>query len=347
MPRKPEYLSPSAYKCYVEDPVEYFRRYLATTRPPKFPQTQPMAAGSAFDSFVKSYLHGALFGKGHKDTARYELDAIFCAEVESHNRTWAKPVGKYLFAAYQESGALADLMLELQASIDEPRFEFDLKGEVRGTREPVEGVVQGVILMGKPDLRFINSEGAHVIYDWKVNGYCSYSNTSPKPGYVQLRDGTKGFWERLGQHKNAFVQNYRGMMVNTGDYLERIEEDWARQLATYGWLLGEQVGAEIITGIDQIACNGDRPDLEGRPRLRIASHRMRVSQDFQYRALDGYQYLWGILSDIGTDKFYFFRDMSFEESKLKCDSIERETETLADPETPSDIRWAHQIARGQ
>lgn len=345
MPRKPEYISPSAYKLYLEDQPEYFRRYLAEKRPPKFPQTEPMAAGSAFDAYVKAHLHGTLFGKGHKDSSKYELDAIFCAEVEAHNRDWAKPVGQYIFEAYQESGALADLMLELQQSIDEPRFEFDLKGEVRGSREPAEGMIQGVTLMGKPDLRFINAEGAHVIYDWKVNGYCGRYNTSPKPGYVQLRDGSKGFWERLGQHKNAFVQQYRGMMINTGDYLERIDSDWARQLATYGWLLGEQVGAEIITGIDQIACNGANPDLEGRPRLRIASHRMRVSQDFQYQALAGYQYLWSIIQDIGTDKFYFFRDLSFEESKLKCDSIEREVDALTDPETPSDVKWAHEIAR--
>jgi hypothetical protein len=346
MPRKPEYLSPTSRKLFKEDPVEYYRRYLSETRPPKFQQTQPMAAGSAFDAMVKSYLHDTLFGKGHKDSAKYDKRAIFEAEVESQNRDWAWPVGEHIFQSYLDSGALADLMIELQGAADEPRFEFDLKGEVRGSREPVSGNVNGVVLMGKPDLRFINGEGAHVIYDWKVNGYCSNSNTSPKQGYTMLRDRSSGFWQRMGAHKNSFPQLYKGMWINAGCYLESVEPDWACQLATYGWLLGEPVGSEIITGIDQIACNGAKQDLMGRPELRVSSIRMRVSEQFQYQMFESYVQLWSILQDIGTERFYFFRDLSFEESKMKCESLEREVQALQDPETPSDVRWAIESARG-
>jgi hypothetical protein len=347
MPRKPTYLSPSALDCFETDAVEYYRRYLAENRPPKFPQTMPMAAGSAFDAYVKSHLHDVIFGKGHKDSARYELRALFEAQVESHLRNWAWPVGHYIFEEYKASGALADLMIELQGAIDDPKFEFDLTGEVKGSREPVEGVIQGVTIMGKPDLHFINGEGAHVVYDWKVNGFCGKANTSPKPGYVMLRDSKYGNWQRLGAHKNAFLQRYRGIEINTAMYLEQVDPKWATQLAAYGWLLGEPVGSEVINGIDQIACRGDMQNEAGFPKLRIASHRLRVSENFQYRALDRFQYLWSLLSDIGTDKFYFFRDVSFEESKIKCESIEAETVALTDPDVPSEIKWGYEIARGQ
>lgn len=338
--RKPEYLSPSALKTFEDKPDEYFIRYLADTRTPRMPQTQPMAAGSACDAMIKSHLHGVLFGKNHKDAAKYEKKALFEAEVESQNRDWAWPVGEFLFECYQESGALADLMIELQDSIDEPRFEFDLKGEIKGTRECAYKNISGVVLMGKPDLRFINSKGAHVILDWKVNGYCGNSNTSPKPGYVMLRDKSEGFWMRKGMHKNAFVQPVHGMAINTACNLETIDPDWALQLSTYGWLLGEAVGAEIITGIEQFSCNGAKKDLMGRPAIRIASHRLRVSEEFQHAAFDKYAYLWSILQDINTDRFYFFRDLSFEESKLKCETLQAQCLAIMDPETPSDVRWA-------
>ena len=343
--RKPEYISPSAVKLYYDDPTEYYRRYLAENRPPKFPQTLPMACGSAFDAYVKSHLHDVIFGKNHKDAAKYELKALFEAQVEPAQRTNAWDIGKHIFDAYVESGALADLMIELQGAVDDPRFEFDLKGEVKGSREASQSQVQGVILMGKPDLRFINAEGAHVIYDWKVNGYCGKSNTSPKPGYVQLR-AHDGFWQRMGAHKNALPQMYKGMWINVATFLENIDEDWATQLATYGWLLGEPVGAEIIVGIDQIACNGAKVDLLGRPNLRIANHRMRVSEDFQYKALARYQFLWGIIQSIGTKDFYFFRDLSHEDSKLKCEMLENEIKAMSDPNTPSDVAWALNAARG-
>jgi hypothetical protein len=306
-----------------------------------------MSVGSAFDAFIKSHLHDTLFGKKHKDSAKYERVALFEAQVEPHNRKWAWPAGKYVYDEYLKSGALADLMIELQGAVDDPKFEFDLTGEVKGSREPVEGMIQGVTIMGKPDLHFINGEGAHVVYDWKVNGFCGYYNTSPKPGYVMLRDSKYGDWQRLGPHKDAFIQRFRGIDINTALYLEQVDKDWATQLAAYGWLLGEPVGAEIINGIDQIACRGDDRNEAGFPKLRVASHRLRVSENFQYQALNRFQYLWSLLQDIGTDRFYFFRDVSFEESKIKCESIERETVALTDPEVPSDIKWGYEIARGQ
>lgn len=340
--RHPEYLSPSSLDCFEETPDEYYMRYLSDTKVPKIPQTQPMSVGSAFDAHIKSHIHLKLFGPNHKDAPKFELTTLFEAQVEMHNRDWAWENGKYVFEQYLQSGALADLMIELQQAAEDPRFEFDVKGEVEGYREGVTKAMKGLILMGKPDIRFVNSSGAHCIFDWKVNGYCGNSNTSPKPGYVQCREQSGDYWMRKGAHKNAFVQTIRGMQINSTCYLEDVDPKWATQNATYGWLLGEAVGAEIIAGIDQIVCNGGRRNAFDRPALRVASHRTRVSERFQFDVLARYQNLWGI---INSEPFYFFRSLSFEESKAKCEVLDKMAASLAS-NGDSDADWAMKIARG-
>lgn len=307
--RKPEYISPSALFVFEKSPEQYYIQYLCDTRTPRMPQNNAMAAGSAFDAYVKSYLHDVIY---HNNDPKYQLQNLFEAQVEPQCRTEAWGVGAYLFDEYKRSGALSDLMLELNSAVDEPRFEFDLKGTIEHSREGVTGGKMGVVLMGKPDLRIINAEGAHVIYDWKVNGYYSNWNISPKPGYVQLRQN--GI--RKGAHKDCYLKNVNGIQINSSSYLEDIDMDWATQLSTYGWLLGEPVGAEVIVGIEQLCCK----KTERRPEIRVASHRTRVRQKTQYDIIARYQNLWSILN---TEPFYFFRDMSFEESKLKCQMLDR------------------------
>lgn len=326
--RRPEALSPSGLDCYKQNPIEYYIRYLSDTKVPSPPQTTPMSIGSAFDAYVKSFLHEKLYGKNAPDSGKYEIKTIFDAQVEPQNRDFAWEAGKYVFEKYNQSGALADLMIELNESVSDPRFELDIRGVVSGYREGITKMEMGVPLRGKPDLLFINKEGAHVVYDWKVNGFCGNYNTSPMQGYIQLReDCGGGSWNRKGQHKGCVPQRYRGMVLNVAGYLEIFDPKWAAQLATYSWLLGEPVGAETIVGIDQIACNGSRRDPSGHPTLRIASHRCRVSETYQFRVMAEYQELWSIIT-APEEKFYFFRDVSFEESKLRCKTLDGAAEVL-------------------
>src|SRR5689334_20567317 len=137
--RKPEYLSPSSLSCWLKDPTEYYRRYLSDIKPDKFPQDRAMASGSAFDAYVKSHLHDVIYGKNHKDSNKYQLKEIFEAQVEPQNRDWAWPVGAYLFACYKESGALADLLMDLSQASDDPRFEIEVKGVITGPLESDTG----------------------------------------------------------------------------------------------------------------------------------------------------------------------------------------------------------------
>lgn len=339
--RKPEYLSPSALALFETNQQEYYLRYISPVRPPKMLQTQPMSVGSAFDAHVKSYLHQTIYGKNHPESPKYDLRTLFEAQVESHNREWAWMAGQYVFEQYTKSGALADLMLELSKAADDPRFEFDVKGVIEGYREGITKNKMGVPLLGKPDIRFINSEGAHAIFDWKVNGFCGRFNTSPQPGYVELLEENSGYWIRKGAHKDAFITRFKGMMVNTGSYFEMYDDAWATQLATYSWLLGETVGTESIIGVDQIVCNGTKMKA-GRPLLRIAKHRSRISEQFQFKAMARYQNLWSIVT---SEPFYFFRDLSFEDSAAQCQMLDDQAKLMCDPENTSDEAWIFNISR--
>jgi len=152
--RQPKYLSPSSLACFYNDRTAYYLRYLADNRPPREKQTKPMAVGSAFDAYVKAHLEKCLFGK--------ELfEELFESQVEEHNRDWAREAGKHVFDAYRVSGALKDLLIELQQSKEPPVFEGTINEEVNG-----------VPLLGKPDVFFINKYDAHIIFDWKVNRQC-------------------------------------------------------------------------------------------------------------------------------------------------------------------------------
>lgn len=341
--RKPEYLSPSSLDCFEKSQDEFYFRYLCDVKLPKPQQTLPMSIGSAFDAYIKSHIHQKLFGKNHPDANKFDRKSLFEAQVEQHNRAWAWVEGEHVYNQYIESGALADLMLELESAAEDPRFEFEIKGEVEGYREGVTKRLKGMILLGKPDIRFVSSSGAHCIVDWKVNGYCSGYAQSPKPGYVMDRQVDKdGYWFRKGAHKDAFIQTHLGMKINTATYLENVERSWATQNATYGWLLGEPVGAEIVAGIDQICCNGAKRDINNRPSMRMVSHRCRVSEKFQFEILARYQFLWSLLN---TEPFHFFYTLSLAESQEHCKTLDTMARTMVDKGGDELAQWAMQMAR--
>ena len=176
-------------------------------------------------------------------------------------------------------------MLELELAVEEPRFEFKVQSNVS-----YGDTIDGVSLLGKPDLFFKTREGAHVIMDWKVNGYCSNSGVSPKPGYVKIRDGwttdaAKHSRSHNTMHKNCQPMQVSGLQMNVGKFFEQVDTKWADQLTIYGWVLGEDVGAALVIGIEQLCC---KPGPE-KPLIRVASHRGYVSPKYQkalYQRLD-------------------------------------------------------------
>lgn len=327
--RLPKYLSPSALSAWESDREEFYLKYLVADRPPREPQTDYMSIGSAFDAYVKSALHYALFGKGADP--RFELDAIFTEQVEEQNRDWAWAAGEYAFNAYRLTGSYGELLNMLLKSKETPKFEFT-----------VEGVVNGVPVLGKPDLRFVHAAGAHVILDWKVSGFCSKTGASPFKGFRLIRDGwgleTAKPSRGVGKaHKLYKPITHAGMEISA-HYMEETSKDWADQLSIYGWMLGEEIGAEnVVVCIDQLACknNGQYP------LIRVANHCCRISEMWQQSLVERLHNCWTAI----TTGYVFNDTMSQEESDERCEILDMRASAHKDAELGGIEAWVCEIAR--
>lgn len=330
--RYPTYLSPSSLALWESDREEFYLKHLAEKRPPKIPQTNYMAIGSAFDAYVKSELHEAIFGEGADP--RFEFDAIFTEQVEEHNRDFGVKAGKYAFDCYKLAGAYDDLLAELEKSEFDPQFEFR-----------VDKIVNGVPLMGKPDCRYIHETGAHVILDWKVNGFCSKYGSTPYKYYSLIRDGWDEETAKPSRGCNRMHKGYSALVhkgVKIGShYLEDTCKDWADQLSIYAWMLDEKVGSEdVIVCIDQIACKPREGEF---PLLRIANHRSRVSTAWQNQLVQRLTSCWKTIQSE-----YIFTGMSEDESKARQEVLEMEAATLALDGSDGGVEaWVSEISREQ
>jgi len=296
-------LSPTALHTWERDREVFYLRYLSDNRPPRPPQTQPMAAGSAFDAYVKAALH--MLYVDIKDP-QYDLDALFEEQVEPHVRDWGRKAGEHLWQRYYDSGMYERLCSEVDKSIREPRFEFSLRDDIAG-----------IPLHGKPDLEFFVK--VPVIYDWKVNGYCGKSATSPKPLYSWCQDtwtAEEGKPTRGGAkaHPKFKAREHGGLTIGS-HWLEDVDKKWADQTTIYGWMLGLEVGSEeFITGIDQLAC---KPGPDGLPLVRVAQHRCRISSFWQHSLLNRLQACWNAIQS-----GHIFSDMTREESDARCEVLD-------------------------
>ena len=111
------------------------------------------------------------------------------------------------------------------------------------------------------------------------------------------------------QHKDAFIQEIKGIKVNVNSYFEDIDSKWCDQLCCYAWMCGEEVGSDFIIGIEQFACNGE-------DNIRIASHRAQSSEKYQHKLVDRLVNMW---ERINSD--HYFIDLSYEESQAKVDTL--------------------------
>lgn len=283
-------ISPTALKMYEKNPFEFYVRYISPVKLPKEIQGRPAAAGSSFDSFVKYALACHFDLAVHRDHAE-----LFSKQVDVLHREWAYVHGLYIFKAYLNSGAFADLITRIGAA---PRMEFR-----------VDGVINGIPMNGRPDLYFRTNIGTanemDVILDWKLNGYCSRSPISPSPGFVVSRDGWKSGDRKQSKlhglmHPDCKLTAYKGITVN-GDS-EALNKDWREQQIIYGWLLGEPIGKEFIVGIDQICSMADFPSgddphqVDCYPSLRIASHRSVATTAHQMDLYERLERMWADVS---------------------------------------------------
>ena len=328
--KKLPYLSPSSLSLWESDKEAFYLKHLAEVRPPRIPQVDYMAVGSAFDAYVKSALYEDLFGKG--TNPQFEFDAIFTEQVEEQNRDFALKAGEYTMVSYICSQAYYDLLADLQESEFEPQFVFRL-----------DKVLNGVPLMGKPDCRYIHESGAHIILDWKVNGFCSKYGSTPYKYYALIRDG----WRPKGikpsrncnnSHKGYKAIVYKGVTIGS-HFMEETSKDWADQLSLYSWMLNEPVGGEnIIFCVDQIACKRRKDEF---PLLRIANHRAKVSKKWQEILLQRLTTCWQTINSN-----HVFRSVSKEESIERQEILELEAKVMRENCDSNDIEaWVIQNSR--
>ena len=272
--REVKYLSPSSISLWDQNREEFYWRYLAEDKPARLLQTPPMAVGSSFDAYVKSELTRKLFGTTDVAGVDHSFDALFTAQVEEHIRDEARVQGAAVMELYRSSGALADLVLELQTAIEDPRFEFSVEGRI-----PHEKVVGGIPLLGRPDI-FFRTKDVSIVDDWKVNGWYAKKPPSPAKGYLKCRNLKNGIFT-YKTHKDVCPMMIKGQMIDTYFKMEDINPSWATQETIYAWVLGVEVEADYITGIDQIV-----------GRSRVSSIRNRVSSEYQHQLLDRIADIW-------------------------------------------------------
>lgn len=345
--RTPKSLSPSAFMLWEKDPTEYAMRYLVDNKPSRSPQPLPASVGSSFDAYVKSHLHSDLFGKGADP--KFEFDTLFCEQVEKHNHDEARIMGSHVFDDYVNTGSYDELLGTMEGAKQAPRFEFGVGRDVLG-----------VPLFGYPDCQFIDRHGNHWILDWKVRGYCSKYGASPTKGYRLCRDGanwctrnlTKKQLEKQAsgmdvegkpsrshnkEHAGYLETGFNGVVVNQGN-LETCDKEWATQLSIYGWILGEEIGDEnVIVAIDEAVAKFMG---EGQtPLLRIANHRAKVGKEFQ---IDLHRRLLNLWECVNSE--WVFRDLTFEESNIKFEMLQRRAVGMATDGTDEE-EWYSQMGR--
>lgn len=327
--RIPTYLSYSSLSQFEKDVEEFYLKHLSETRAARLPQERPASVGSAFDAYVKAALYAEL---NLPQDQRYEFEALFEAQVEPQNRDWARSEGQYVFDCYRQSGMYTTLLNLLRRSIEPPRFEFAVRAEI-----------EGVPFLAKPDCRFVLPGPLHVVHDWKINGYCSKSATSPTKGYMLCCDGfvaAKSAKQNKshGQAHKLFepIEVTPGYTIDKG-YLEDCSTQWADQLSLYGWSLGEKIGdSSVVLSIDQGVA---KPMHEGRPRMRFASFRARVRQSYQEFLAKRLRDAWAVISS-----GHIFRHLSPEDSEIRCQLLDDQA-AISHSDGSEQGDWFNQVVR--
>lgn len=282
-------LSPTSVMLYERDPILWYLRYCADERLPRTVQSQPAAVGSAFDAMIKSLLY-AQFHPDERITPEHPYSAVTLLnkQVEAPNRDWATRAGLHCLDQYSQSGALAELLLSVTALPELPKFEFH-------TRDVVSLDGLDVPIVGIPDMSFrFGDYSTLAILDWKVNGFCSKTLTTPAAGYIICRDGWRydqfvpSRSANKAHPKTRVIERF-GIRINEMP-LEEINEEWATQTATYAWLLGMLPReTDFICSIEQLCGNPVGTEF---PNLRIASFKNQVSRGFQETLIGKYVTCW-------------------------------------------------------
>ncbi len=256
------------------------------------PQNEAMAAGSAFDAFVKGHLSVSDGGDGDgvalADVAiRREKAMVTLMErqVDVGLRPFGYRVGKYLMDEYQRLGALGLLIKEMGAHNDLQLF----------MEERLDGIITDIPITGRPDLYWYRDNGILAIRDWKVSQL-----KKDKPAI------TKGYQALLGPTSVLPSRNVRLLESiplagvsgvahkEAGINLEEILPREATQLCFYAWLAGS--GKRGADGFIPEPIDGGIDRLVGMP-LRVVIYRGLIGVDFQLELIERIKACWAGIQD--------------------------------------------------
>jgi hypothetical protein len=231
---------------------------------PREVQSLAAGVGSAFDFLVKT----ELVEKFHEKKG---LVKKLFGQVDKENKDFheAWEGGRKSMANYKSSGV----------------FAF-MKNGFTDVEKNIYGSVRGVPLYG-----MLDAEYKGVPFDWKVSGYTSKSGVSPKPRFYRIWDN--------GMPKPAH-KKYEGADMPWED----IDEKWATQLCTYGWLIGKKIGEPFEAYIDMLCWGKERQ------KMRVAQYRGLITEEFQIEVRNKYVQIWKEINDgsfvqrLASDKIY-------------------------------------------
>ncbi len=185
-------------------------------------------------------------------------------------------------------------------------------------------------------LQFPGHEPLRIILDWKVRQYCSKSAASPSKGYALCRDGYEAVAAKANarkgttnykqseshmcEHTNYMPQDHRGLSVNAG-MMEFCNDEYAAQVSSYAWQLGEVPGDEnFVIMIDELCCKPHTPF----PLVRVAQHRGRVGKAFQVDLHNRIGKAWESITS-----GHIFTDMTKEENDSRIVLLDEMAESLS------------------
>lgn len=287
-------MSPTSLNMFENEPDHFFLTYVKKLK--RLEQTKPMSVGSAFDAYVKSYIHNVYHPSETLFTEYFEKG------VEEQNRDYARKAGKDVFDNYRSSGYLTKLINLF--NVEEPQMEISVNFDL-----------DGVPIFGKPDLIFYHKLNkdlkieidktnileeadktwctqlfiyeqsipnkykddnsiVKITIDWKVNGY--ESQAGPKKGYVSC----KGV-----PHKDV-----------------------------YPFVIDTNTSINEIVGIDQIF-------KRGTGKIDVAQHRLSLTPNFKNNVTNRFKVAWSMIQN-----GHYLSNLSFEESVKRCQLLENRTD---------------------
>ena len=249
--RLPSYLSPSALMAADKMPNTFFLSRLIADPLVKEPQSLAAAVGSAFDYYIKMKLIEEKFK--HKKVLLPEIKKGIETNIEESFRAGKRAFKSYIESAYNEK--------------EFTNVELHISGLLEG----------GVPLFGKLDATCYDLRGDNntIPFDWKVTGYTAESSISPPPGYFRLWEGIR--------------PKPKHILYDPEMPFETINESWATQLCTYGWLMDKPFGIPFHARVDILVWKN------GGIRC-ITQYRGVLTESFQNIVSYRYKRLWNLLN---------------------------------------------------